>query len=31
MRNALLIARREIGSYLGSPVGYVVAADGVAV
>jgi ABC-2 type transport system permease protein len=26
MRNALLIARREIGSYLGSPVGYVVAA-----
>src|SRR4029077_15365194 len=26
MRNALLIARREIGSYLGSPIGYVVAA-----
>ena len=26
MRNALLIARREIGSFLGSPVGYIVAA-----
>ncbi len=26
MKNAWLIARREIGSYLGSPIGYVVAA-----